>query len=80
MKRGDILVAVDGVLMAGRPMHDVAAKLLGPPESIVRVTFRRPATKDAAAIENLLVLDRRLVPPDAIRKIAEDVYDPERNQ
>ncbi len=38
-----MLVAIDGVAMEDRSMHDVAARLLGAPGSLVMVRFRRQA-------------------------------------
>jgi carboxyl-terminal processing protease len=41
LRDGDRLVAVDGEPVYGRGLHEVGARVRGPPESLVTLTFRR---------------------------------------
>ena len=71
LKRGDILVSIDGVDMRQRAMHDVANQLLGAQGSLVTVKFRRQT--DDGFVENTIALDRRPLQVEAIRKVAQSV-------
>ena len=41
LKEGDVLVKVDGEDMQGKHISELASRLLGPPNTTVRLTFRR---------------------------------------
>ena len=71
MKRGDVLVSIDGVDMRNREMHDVAARLLGAQGSLVTVKFRRET--ENGFVENTIAMDRRPMQVEAIRKVAHSV-------
>eukprot|EP00291_Cryptomonas_curvata_P002002 CAMPEP_0172191158 /NCGR_PEP_ID=MMETSP1050-20130122/23538_1 /TAXON_ID=233186 /ORGANISM="Cryptomonas curvata, Strain CCAP979/52" /LENGTH=136 /DNA_ID=CAMNT_0012866161 /DNA_START=193 /DNA_END=600 /DNA_ORIENTATION=+ len=71
LERGDVLVAIDGVGMENRSMHDVAARLLGAPGSLVMVRFRRQVNN--VYVENTIAMDRRPMKVTDIRKVAESV-------
>lgn len=71
LKRGDVLVSIDGVPMKNRSMQDVAARLLGDQGSIVMVKFRRQ--RDDGFVDNTIAMDRRPMRLDAIKKVAQSI-------
>ncbi len=71
LKRGDVLVSIDGVPMKNRSMQDVASRLLGMQGSIVTVKFHRKIGD--RWIENTIAMDRRPMKLDAIKKVAQSI-------
>jgi hypothetical protein len=68
LKRGDVLISIDGIDIRDHPMEDIAARLLGPEGSLVMVKFRRKT--NVGFMDNVIVMDRKPTKLEDIKRVS----------